>query len=125
MDILLVGADPDYSEQLKTRMMRYGHQLDVACSCSEALNLSLSGDYALVFVDLDQARKTGKDVIAALKAQRPDCRIVGMTKDNSRSLELSARRQGVIFYMVQPAEDKYAETIVQYVSDQLNREMEE
>ena len=125
MDILLVGADPDYSEQLKTRMMRHGHQLDVACSCSEALKLSLSGDYALVFVDLDQARKTGKDVIAALKAQRPDCRIVGMTKDNSRSLELSARRQGVIFYMVQPAEDKYAETIVQYVSDQLNREMEE
>ena len=125
MDILLVGADPDYSEQLKTRMMRYGHQLDVACSCGEALKLSLSGDYALVFVDLDQARKTGKDVIGALKAHRPDCRIVGMTKDNSRSLELSARRQGVIFYMVQPAEDKYAETIVQYVSDQLNREMEE
>ncbi len=125
MEILLVKADSDYSEQMKERMKQCGHHLDVAESCSEAINLSSSNEYALVFVDLDQARKNGNDVIGKLRAHRPDCRIVGMTKENSRSLELSARRQGVIFYMVQPADDKYAETIVQYVSDQINQKREE
>lgn len=125
MEILLVKADPDYSGQMKKRMKQCGHHLDVAESCSEALRLSLGHEYPLVFVDLDQDRETGENVIRQLKQHRPDCRIVGMTRQNSRSLELSARRQGVIFYMVQPTDDKYTETIVRYVSDQLKQQREE
>jgi len=125
MEILLVKADSAYANQMKKRMGQYGHHLDVAESLGEAMSLCSSNEYALVFVDLDQAQKSGNDVIGKLRAHLPDCRIVGMTKENSRSLELSARRQGVIFYMVQPADDKYAETIVQYVSDQLNQQREE
>lgn len=125
MEILLVKANSDYCEQMKKRMIRCGHHLDVARSCDEALRLTRGNEYALMFVDLDQARQTGSNVIEKLKQHQPDCRIVGMTQENSRALELSARRQGVIFYMVQPADDKYAETIVEYVSGQLKQNKEE
>jgi len=125
MEILMVKANSDYSEQMKKRMTRCGHHLDVAHDCEEAVRLTRSNNYALMFVDLDQARKTGSDVIEKLKAHQPGCRIIGMTQENSRALELSARRQGVIFYMVQPADDQYTETIVQYVSGQLKQKKEE
>ncbi len=125
MEILLVKANSDYSEQMKKRMTRCGHHLDVARDSEEAVCLTRANNYALMFVDLDQARKAGGDVIEKLKAHQPGCRIVGMTRKNSRSLELSVRRQGVIFYMVQPADDPYAETIVQYVSDKLKQMKEE
>jgi len=123
VQILLIKPDPDDAARMRKRIEGCGHPVDVALSAEAALSLAAQKAYEIAFVDLAAAlpleNEGSKSLFEQLKKLCPEIRMVGLTDRNSRNRELAARRQGVIFYMIQPADDAYIEPIVQYVAGQL------
>lgn len=128
VQILLIKPDPDDAARMRQRVADCGHPVDVALSAEAALSMVEQKPYDMAFVDLAAAfppeRGESGGLLEQLKTYRPQIRLVGLTHRNSRELELSARREGVIFYMIQPADDAYIEPIVRYVAGQLQGKKE-
>lgn len=128
MQILLIKPDPDDAARMRKRIEGCAHPVDVALNGEAALSLAAQKAYDMAFVDLAAAlpleNEGSKSLLEQLKKLCPEIRMVGLTDRNSRDLELAARRQGVIFYMIQPADDAYIEPIVQYVAGQLQGKKE-
>lgn len=99
-------------------------RVDVAAGRDQALAFCRRHSYLLALVAVDAPDGTGIGLIGLLRQCRPEMPVVGIARNNSRQLELAARREGVIFYLIRPADDRYLETIVRYVADQQTRTKE-
>lgn len=121
MKVLVVEDDLEVSRWISKQIKGWGHQVAAVRTVREATDVADRHMFDLVFLDLHLPDSSGCELIPRLKRAWSEARIVAMTDINSRELELEARKNGVIYYMLKPIDKKSMEKIVKYVSERLDR----
>lgn len=102
MNILIAEDDLFYRDMLSRMVHGWGH--DVTCSenGSTALEKASAMDFDLFLLDVFLPDMTAMDLIPRLRAFRPDARVITLTGQNTRDLELKLRELGIAYYMSKP-----------------------
>jgi len=116
MNILLVEDDPDAAQILEKNLSQWGHEVEQAATCSEAVKKVRLFDFDLILLDLFLPDGLGHSLIPDFKQVAPEAIIVTMTGHNTRDLEQEVRRLGVLFYMIKPFETKHLQSMVQHIA---------
>jgi DNA-binding response OmpR family regulator len=99
---LVVEDDFFYRDMLSKMIHGWGH--DVTCSENgrAALEKASAMDFDLFLLDVFLPDMTAMDLIPRLRAFQPDARIITMTGQSTRDLELKLRKLGIAYYMAKP-----------------------
>ncbi|RPI74258.1 MAG: response regulator [Desulfobacteraceae bacterium] len=116
MNILLIEDDPDAAQILEKNLSQWGHEVEQAATCAEALKKVRLFNFDLILLDLFLPDGQGQDLIPHFKQWAPDAVIVTMTGRNTRDLEQEVRRMGVLFYMIKPFETKHLQSMVRHIA---------
>lgn len=127
MRILFIHAEDNQDNALhwmRPHLAGLDCRVDVAVGRDHALALCQEQTHVLALVEVNVPDGDGIGLIGLLRQSHPEMPVVGIARNSSRELELAARREGVIFYLIRPADDRYLETIVRYLADQQTRTKE-
>ncbi|MDA3894836.1 MAG: response regulator [Desulfobacteraceae bacterium] len=119
MEILVVMPDHKAAENIQQRISEHGHHVMLAGTIKDAKAISSCQQFDLSFIHLCLPDGDGLELIKHMKKCFPEIRIVAMTDSNSRLQELSARKLGIIYYMVEPFEARETG----YIADHLSRKV--
>jgi DNA-binding response OmpR family regulator len=102
VNILIVEDDQFYRDMLTGMVQGWGH--DVTCSENgrTALEKAFAMDFDLFLLDVFLPDMTAMDLIPRLRAFRPDARVITLTGQSTRDLELKLRELGIAYYMAKP-----------------------
>jgi len=101
--MLVVDDDPVYVQTLARSLRRRGHAVDVAMEGAAALTAVESAPYDAVVLDLRLATESGLQLIAPMKAARPELRILLLTGYASIATAVEAIKLGATHYLAKPA----------------------
>lgn len=93
--ILIIDAQPDFSEVLRHTLTAYGHEVLTARTGEEGIRSAQSGRPAAVLLDLKLPGMTGLDTLAKLRAVFPQMPVVIVAKAVTVDEESRARELGV------------------------------
>ena len=116
MDILIIDDDFLAASGVKKKVEKFVRNIETADSAEDALIKVGNNKFDLVLLNISSKVFDGCELIPQLKRICPDIKIVTITDENSRDLELKARKQGVIFYMIKPFKIEVLKDIVDYIS---------
>lgn len=116
MEILVVMPDHQAAENIQQRISEHGHHVMLAGTIKDAKDISSCQHFDLSFIHLCLPDGDGLELIKHMKKCFSGIHIVAMTHFNSRLQELSARKQGIIYYMVEPFEAREAVYIADHLS---------
>lgn len=116
MEILVVMPDETAARRIFQRLQERGHTLMMAGTIAGAVDRISRQAVDLSFIHLCLPDGSGLELIARMRKWFPEIPVVAMTDSNSRLLEFSARKLGVIYYMVEPFETEEIETLVHHLS---------
>jgi DNA-binding response OmpR family regulator len=116
MNILLIEDDPDAVLVLEKNLSQWGHEVEQAPTCAEALQKVRLFAFDLILLDLFLPDGQGQSLIPDFKQWAPDAIIVTMTGRNTRDLEQEVRRMGVLFYMIKPFETKHLQSMIRHIA---------
>ena len=120
MEILVVMPNRQTAENIQQRINKNGHHVMLAETIKDAEDISSRQQFDLSFIHLCLPDGDGLELIKHMKKCFPDIRIVAMTDSNSRLLELSVRKLGIIYYMVEPIEALETGYIVDHLSTKIS-----
>lgn len=102
--MLIVDDDTPFRERLAQAMERRGYK--VATADSAAAGIEAAGDVrpAFAVVDLKLGDGNGLEVVTALRAARPDSRIIVLTGYGNIASAVAAVKQGAVDYLSKPAD---------------------
>ena len=121
MDILLIDDDFFSAGAVIKSIEKFSSNIETANSAEDALLKVKHNKFDLVLLNISSKTFNGCKLIQQFKSICPDMKIVTMTDRNSRDLELKIRKQGVLFYMIQPLNIKVLKDIVDYISKSKER----
>jgi DNA-binding response OmpR family regulator len=124
MNILVVEGDVSCAQLLGKTIIKWGHPVEKATSGKEALKRFNQKNFDLVLLNVFLPDMEGYELIAQLKELCPKIGIVTMTEHNSRELELKVRRQGILYYMIKPAETKHLKSLLDHVSKKRGQQVD-
>jgi len=116
MDILLIDDDLFAVGAVKKSIEKLARSIETANSAEDALIKVRNNKFDLVLLNISSKAFDGCKLIQQFKSICPDIKIITVTDQNSRDLELKVRKQGVIFYMITPFNIKVLKDIVDYIS---------
>ena len=116
MDVLVVEDDAAEISNLKQRIREWGHRVENADSCKDALEKVRQKRFDLILLDIFLPDGKGHHLIPQFKEQWPKVGIITMTGYNSRELEMSVREQGILYYMIKPFETKWLQSLLDHIS---------
>ncbi len=119
MEILVVMPDYQAAENIQQHISECGHHVMLAGTIKDAKDISSRQQFDLSFIHLCLPDGDGLELIKHMKKCFPEIRIVAMTDSNSRLQELTARKLGIIYYMVEPFEARETG----YIADHLSRKV--
>ena len=93
--ILVVDAQEDFREVLRSVLRAYGHEVVTAAGCKEALQCVDSSPPSVVLLDPDLPDKSGLDVLVRIRASAPHLPVVIVSENLSPEVESRARELGV------------------------------
>jgi len=102
--LLLVDDDKPLRERLRIAMERRGFKVLAAESVAEGIKIARSEPPDFAVIDLRLADGSGLDVVAALRAARPDTRIVMLTGYGNIATAVAAIKHGAADYLPKPAD---------------------
>jgi two-component system response regulator RegA len=102
--LLLVDDDAVFVSRLARAMEKRGFQPETAESVAAGKAAAGLRPPAFAVVDLRLQDGNGLDVVAALRARRPDCRIVVLTGYGAIATAVAAVKTGAIDYLAKPAD---------------------
>ncbi len=91
------------------------HQVQVAATCEEALELVSKEDFDVVITDVRLPGKSGLDLVRELKTTKPYIKCVVITAYPSVELAVEAMKEGVIDYLPKPVDPDSLEEIIQRI----------
>jgi two-component system NtrC family response regulator len=104
--ILLVDDDPSVTASLALLLKQHGYVTVSAATPQEALAAAARPDLALVIQDMNFSRQTtgaeGLDLLARLKAARPEVPVVLLTAWGSISLAVQGMKAGAADFVTKP-----------------------
>lgn len=102
--LLLVDDDEPFVRRLAKAMEKRGFVPQTASSVAEGRAIALERPPAYAVVDLRLGDGNGLDVVEALHARRPDCRVVILTGYGAIATAVAAVKIGAIDYLSKPAD---------------------
>ena len=98
----------------------WGH--DVTCSENgrAALEKAFAMDFDLFLLDVFLPDMTAMDLIPRLRAFRPDARVITLTGQSTRDLELKLRELGIAYYMAKPVAASELKSILDHMGRRKN-----
>jgi CheY-like chemotaxis protein len=106
--VLLAEDTPANQKVVKAILSRRGHQIDVATTGREAIDLHLRGDYDLILMDVQMPGMDGLQATAAIRASRePDkatIPILAMTAHAMRGDRERCLQAGMDAYLAKPVD---------------------
>ena len=120
MEILVVMPNAQDAEKIWQRISERGHHVMLAGTIKDAVDIISRKQFELSFIHLCLPDGDGRELIKHIKKCFPEIHIVAMTDSNSRLLELSTRKLGIIYYMVEPFEARETDFIVDHLSKKVS-----
>lgn len=102
--LLLVDDDEVFVKRLAKAMDKRGFQTETAESVAAGKAIAFARPPAYAVVDLRLGDGNGLDVVEALHARRPDCRVVVLTGYGAIATAVAAVKIGAIDYLSKPAD---------------------
>jgi two-component system, OmpR family, response regulator len=102
VNILLVEDDGFYRDTLSRMVRGWGHDVVWAETGRGGLERAFAMDFDLFLLDVFLPDMTAMDLIPRIRAFRPEARVITLTGQSSRSLELKLRELGIAYYMAKP-----------------------
>jgi len=124
MDILIID-DFFAASTVKKDVEKFVRSIEIANSAEDALIKVRHNKFDLLLLNISSKVFDGCELIQQLKNVCPDIKIITITDQNSRNLELKVRKQGVLFYMIKPFNIKVLKDIVDYISKSKERSQTE
>ncbi|HSO17932.1 MAG TPA: response regulator, partial [Desulfosarcina sp.] len=115
MDILIVEDDVFFRETLARMVQGWGHAPTVAETGRAALEKAAGRDFDLFLLDVFLPDTTAMDLIPRIQAFRPQARIVTLTGQSTRELELGLRELGIAYYMAKPVQAPELKSIIDHL----------
>jgi len=113
--ILIVSDDATRLGKIQERMIAWGYRA-YPMTLDESLERRPPFDGGLIILDLGLPASGSSLHIPRLKALYPDSRIITLTWQNTRPLEIAVRRQGVGCYLVASADMQDLKTVVDHAA---------
>jgi len=102
--LLLVDDDEPFLRRLAKAMEKRGFLPETADSVAAGRAIALDHPPAYAVVDLRLGDGNGLDVVEALHAKRPDCRVIVLTGYGAIATAVAAVKIGAIDYLSKPAD---------------------
>jgi two-component system response regulator RegA len=102
--LLLVDDDELWLKRLARAMEKRGFDVSAAGSVKEGVALARARAPAFAVIDLRLDDGNGLDVVEALRARRPDARIVVLTGYGAIATAVAAVKLGAVDYLSKPAD---------------------
>jgi two-component system response regulator RegA len=102
--VLIVDDDAPLRHRLARAMEQRGFATIVAASVAEGIELGSDNPPAYAVVDLRLEDGNGMDVVQALRAARPDIRIVILTGYGNIATAVRAIKAGAVDYLTKPVD---------------------
>ena len=102
--LLLVDDDEAFLKRLARAMEKRGFEPVAAGSVAAGKAAAVASPPAYAVVDLRLEDGNGLDVVEALRARRPDCRIVVLTGYGAIATAVAAVKVGAVDYLSKPAD---------------------
>jgi two-component system response regulator RegA len=102
--LLLVDDDAVFVARLARAMEKRGFRPETAESVAAGRSVAALRPPAYAVIDLRLQDGNGLDVVEALRARRPDCRIVVLTGYGAIATAVAAVKSGAIDYLAKPAD---------------------
>jgi DNA-binding response OmpR family regulator len=102
MRILVAEDEPAIADFIEHGLTAEGHAVTVAGNGEDALALALSQDFALVVLDRMLPGRDGIEVLRALRAVKPDLRVILLTARTDVDARVEGLDAGAVDYMTKP-----------------------
>ena len=102
--LLLVDDDQSFRQRLELTLTRRGFDVAAAEGLAEARQLAATHQPTHAVLDMKLEDGNGLDLVAELRAQRPDIRIVMLTGYGNLTTAVSAIKAGAVDYLAKPAD---------------------
>ena len=102
MKRILVAEDNDSNWTLMTYVLKRNYEPVRACNGEEAVKMALTGEYALVIMDLKMPVMDGLEATRQIKMAKPDLPIIALTANAFDSDRQDAFEAGCDNFMSKP-----------------------
>ena len=102
MRILVAEDEPAIADFVQHGLSAEGYAVTVAASGETALELALSEDFALMILDRMLPGRDGIEVLEALRALKPDLRVIMLTARTGIDDRVEGLDAGAVDYMTKP-----------------------
>ncbi len=102
LQIFIVDDDRDQAESLAEIIATLGHTVTLAYSGDEAVDVYRARDFDLTFMDVRMPGKNGVESFLAIRAMKPDAKVVMMTGFSVEGLLQQAIDNGVVGVLYKP-----------------------
>ena len=102
--LLIVDDDRPFLLRIARAMEVRGYLVETAESVAEGVTKLDARPPAFAIVDLRIGSGSGLDVIAAIRARRPDCRVIVLTGYGNIATAVNAVKLGAIDYLPKPSD---------------------
>jgi len=103
--ILVVDDEPSLRIILSQVLADDGHDVAVASSGEEALEMFRNEPFPLVFTDIVMGQMNGLDLLRQIKEIAPDTQVIIITSHASLDTAITALRSGAYDYLVKPFDE--------------------
>ena len=118
MKRILVAEDNDSNWTLMTYVLKRNYEPFRACNGEEAVKMALTGEYALVIMDLKMPVMDGLEATRQIKMAKPDLPIIALTANAFDSDRQDAFEAGCDNFMSKPVSaDSCLKMIAEYIGD--------
>ena len=117
--LLLVDDDEAFVRRLAKAMEKRGFSVETAESVVAGKAIAMARPPAYAVVDLRLGDGNGLDVVEALRARRPDARIVVLTGYGAIATAVAAVKIGAVDYLSKPADATDVMNALLWTSDEL------
>ena len=101
---LVVDDDRMLARTLGEILELKGWSVNVATSGAEAVNVVAREEFDVVLMDIRMPGMDGVDAFKAMKASRPDIRVILMSAYTAESRIAEAQREGVVRILTKPVD---------------------
>lgn len=100
--ILVVDDEPGLRAFVATALRRDGHEVTVASTGDEALNLLARSSFALVVTDLRMPGRDGLAVLDQVRAEHPETEVIVLTAHGTVDVAVDAMKRGAFDFLQKP-----------------------
>lgn len=114
LKVLIVDPLDGQNASIAHRLIGWGHEVERAASCAQAVTQQVGSCWHLIFVGLNQLAAEGIEWIHHLRRLWPPALLIVVADADRPDLELQVRSQSIDFYLQQGCEDAHLSILMQH-----------